>query len=1072
MKRLIIFTLLMAIFSIGNAFSQSTSKKRAVYHEPYSLSEDKILEVKDYSLNAPPNIQQQRIQHLDSELGIGTEITLPVDSDVAHYDISLAINPNNPDHVVASTLLLEWDGSLMGYALGANFFKSNDGCQNWSGGDEAVDYPNRGYQTISFNQNDRVFISHADADKGVSMSYTSNNGLTWNTKVVAEAPGGAFGYNREGSMCIDNFSTGLQSGNVYCVWHRQGSLINNEQIMFSKSTNSGLTWSPEVGISSEIGYYADNNFPDIATGPNGEVYVCWLLEEVYTCDETAIGFNASLTGGLVWQTERKIHDQIRAPYSTQPKTFRIRSSPSIACDVSDGPFRGDIYVVWCNVGYPGENDGENPDVYIMKSDDEGQTWSDPVQVNTDPVPGGSSQVLPVIACDPVTGILSVIYYDDRDCGLEELNVWIANSYDGGQSWENFKINDETILIREFFEDSHSFLNKIDITSFDHQVVPGWLGVEDLKPVVRVAPYETISLAWPYLTNLDIDQLTGSVNLEWGIFGDGDILHYNIFRDDVLISTTGSQSFMDELPAPGTYTYKITVQHASGESGSTSRTCTWGDADLFIQPNGLQMKAAPGISFSRKIVMENQGLLDLNYQITPKIHNDNVPLPDYCIPWCGGGVFVRNVNFGDINKYSFWDGYEDHYSCATKATPGGLDTITVQVRNWLYGWENVKAKAWVDWNRDGNFEADELNELEIIDTWRQYFQTTIEYPEDILPGKYRMRVYGGQDNLGPCDSLFWDEHEDYQIYYLSWIADSTFTGSLGSESSEMGNVWFNTTGLNHGSYTVDLVYSDKVTGEVLETVQTFLFIDSVNTAPPANLTALANGPDVQLSWEEPANGDVPNYYTVYRYGNNTIKTFESSGLSYIDEAPGVGHWQYEVMAVYDEGESVPAGPVAVELTGMLTAQIQLAEGWSGIASYIQPVDSTLEAMFAGMNDMIILYNDNGVFYPTDDLNTLGYWDASAGYICKMGGASLLGITGYPIENSEIQLHEGWNILPVLSSNPIAVEALFGDNLDQVEIVKEIAGYQVFWPSKNINQIGLLEPGKAYFVKMSNPLVLSY
>ena len=51
--------------------------------------------------------------------------------------------------------------------------------------------------------------------------------------------------------------------------------------------------------------------------------------------------------------------------------------PITVCDVSNSPYRGRIYVVFSDQ----RNGTNNTDVFVCTSDDEGDTWSDPIRVN-------------------------------------------------------------------------------------------------------------------------------------------------------------------------------------------------------------------------------------------------------------------------------------------------------------------------------------------------------------------------------------------------------------------------------------------------------------------------------------------------------------------------------------------------------------------------------------------------------------------------------------------------------------------------------------------------------------------
>ena len=101
-------------------------------------------------------------------------------------------------------------------------------------------------------------------------------------------------------------------------------------------------------------------------------------------------------------------------------------------------FQGRIYITYVN--RPDYTDPDNPadntDIFLISSDDDGKTWSSPVQVNDDngvidghtgavhgpddrsglrrrtPTAGRSS--MPSIAVDPATGTVGISWLDGRD----------------------------------------------------------------------------------------------------------------------------------------------------------------------------------------------------------------------------------------------------------------------------------------------------------------------------------------------------------------------------------------------------------------------------------------------------------------------------------------------------------------------------------------------------------------------------------------------------------------------------------------------------------------------------------
>ena len=142
--------------------------------------------------------------------------------------------------------------------------------------------------------------------------------------------------------------------------------------------------------------------------------------------------------------------------------------PSSAVDIGPGlvmaqdntlgaysPYEGRIYaafVGYINVKVDGfQNPTSNTDIFLTYSDDDGRTWSTPVEVNndssnTDGITGsnetnlndqitGNSQYQPAVAVDPTTGTLVISWRDARNDPANTLvATYIATSIDGGNTF--------------------------------------------------------------------------------------------------------------------------------------------------------------------------------------------------------------------------------------------------------------------------------------------------------------------------------------------------------------------------------------------------------------------------------------------------------------------------------------------------------------------------------------------------------------------------------------------------------------------------------------------------------------
>ncbi|MCP4144091.1 MAG: hypothetical protein GY752_02265 [bacterium] len=146
-------------------------------------------------------------------------------------------------------------------------------------------------------------------------------------------------------------------------------------------------------------------------------------------------------------------------------------------------------------------------------------------------------------------------------------------------------------------------------------------------------------------------------------------------------------------------------------------------------------------------------------------------------------------------------------------------------------------------------------------------------------------------------------------------------------------------------------------------------------------------------------------------------------------------------------------------------ITITASWSGISSWVKPVEGAPQLMFVNvLNDLVILKLQTGIFWPGENVNTIGVWNMLDGYSIKVSNEISLTIAGSRSNSSTLQLSSGWNLILVLSSCDVDVETLFQGS--DVVMVKEVAGWNIYWPVLNINNLGNLLTGRAYFVLMNS------
>ncbi|MDX9905206.1 MAG: GEVED domain-containing protein [Bacteroidales bacterium] len=380
---------------------------------------------------------------------------------------SVFVNPINNQALLNSNNSTQ---NPVGSLYGADYLLSTDGGATWGGSVNGAGGSNSGDPTTAIGLNGRQYIGFIDSNSGQSVAYSTNNGNTWTTVVAALENGDLLDKNH---MWIDNSSVSPYEGNIYVAYTDLGAA--GYPIEITRSNNDGLSYGTPIAISSAVNAGSHNQGVNIQTGPDGEVYVIWAIYDSWPSDETAIGFAKSTDGGATFAPATRIISNIRGIRTTETsKDHRVNSFPSMAVDISGGPYNGMIYIVWANTGVPGTNTGPDIDVYMIRSSDEGLTWSAPVKVNQDQPGQGKEHYFPWITCDRVSGVISVVFYDDRNVSSDQCEVYVASSCNAGEIWEDYKVSDVAFTPAPIPGLAGGYMGDyLGITSGGNRVYPAW-----------------------------------------------------------------------------------------------------------------------------------------------------------------------------------------------------------------------------------------------------------------------------------------------------------------------------------------------------------------------------------------------------------------------------------------------------------------------------------------------------------------------------------------------------------------------------------------------------------------------
>jgi len=295
-------------------------------------------------------------------------------------------------------------------------------------GDVSAVFDNRGHAFVCYIAFDKLgtfnYWAHGATRNGIFIRRSLDGGKTWEADhvPVAEQPT-ADGIPFEDKPYIVADATKSKfAGNLYIGWTRWR--LKDSQMVLSRSTDDGKTWTAPIEIDAHPGLPRDDNGAaegfDGAVAPDGTLYTIWS-------QDNEIMLNTSRDGGKTFSGARPIVHT--APIMFAIDTLdRANGFPQIGVD----PKSKRIYVTWSDY-----RNGDL-DVFMSSSSDEGKHWTQPVRANNDPVNNGAEQFFQWLAVDPVDGSVNVVFYDRRgDPKNRKQIVVLARSTDGGRTFNNY-----------------------------------------------------------------------------------------------------------------------------------------------------------------------------------------------------------------------------------------------------------------------------------------------------------------------------------------------------------------------------------------------------------------------------------------------------------------------------------------------------------------------------------------------------------------------------------------------------------------------------------------------------------
>ena len=147
-------------------------------------------------------------------------------------------------------------------------------------------------------------------------------------------------------------------------------------------------------------------------------------------------------------------------------------------------------------------------------------------------------------------------------------------------------------------------------------------------------------------------------------------------------------------------------------------------------------------------------------------------------------------------------------------------------------------------------------------------------------------------------------------------------------------------------------------------------------------------------------------------------------------------------------------------------VLLRQGWSGISTFVQPLYPAIGEIMAPVGDALFFaVNEQGIYSPALNINTLGNWDTHEGLVIFMNQPTTLTIEGYEKINNNITLSQGWSMFPIFSPCSHAATQVFEVLDEDLKVIKEIGSYKVYWPEMGIFTLDTLQSGAMYQIYLN-------
>jgi hypothetical protein len=396
----------------------------------------------------------------------GLNTKLDCDDPFPNNEPNIVVDPANPQHMIASSNDYGscCDQYYTSFDAGATWSTGNMSTEedHRTGSDPVTSIDVKHHVALHASLNYRFNPSGETCDGDVVVSPSYDGGLSWDKPVIV-GPGRGCDLDRFQNfgdkewITTDNNVNSPFYGRSYVTWTSfiadHGEYVESA-ILESHSDDAGKHWTKPQEISGSnatvctfqtagpAGECDEDQVSVPTVGPDGTVYVAFMNSQNQALWEPGEQFDdqylvvSSSDGGQHWthpsfaagmeDGSRDYPINVDGRQTLTGYQVRVWGAGNV---VADPTHNGRLYLTFSD-NRNGLHDSNQPvtnsDVFVVQSNDRGQSWTAPTPVD----PGAGDQWFPWADVNPVTGQLGVLYHDRGNANGPTYTTALAEGQPG------------------------------------------------------------------------------------------------------------------------------------------------------------------------------------------------------------------------------------------------------------------------------------------------------------------------------------------------------------------------------------------------------------------------------------------------------------------------------------------------------------------------------------------------------------------------------------------------------------------------------------------------------------------